>query len=95
MELEVLEVREETDEIQDLSGRALGFLEGKGSEGGREMAETLLNPRHKLGYLKVIYSKFLEVRECGKVTQGAPVEPSGSELDVLLQADPKSLDEWK
>jgi len=33
VELEVLEVREESDEIQDLSARARGLPEGKESKG--------------------------------------------------------------
>ena len=95
MELEVLEVREETDEIQDLSGRALGLLEGKEPERWREMAKASSNVWHELGYLDIIYSEFLEVCECGKVAHRMPAKPSGGEFIVFPQADPKSLDEWK
>ena len=59
------------------------------------MAKALLNARDEPGYLKIIYSKFLEVHECGKVTQGTPAEPSGSESIFVPKADPKSLDEWE
>ena len=95
MEFEVLEVRKETDEIQDLSGRALGLLEGKEPELRREMAKASSNVWHEPGYLEIIYSEFLEVCERGKATQCMPAEPSGGEFIVFPQADPKSLDEWK
>ena len=38
------------------------------------MSEVLLNGRHEAGYLEIIYSKFLQVCECGEITQGASVE---------------------
>ena len=63
MELEVLEIRENTVFV----GRALGLFEGKKLERWREVPKALPNVWHELGYLEIIYSKFLEVRECGKV----------------------------
>ena len=96
VELEVLEVREETNEIQDLLARALGLFEGKEPERRREMSKAPSNVWHESEYLEMIYSKILEVRECGKVTQRMPVEPSGSEFIIISpQTDPESLDEWK
>jgi hypothetical protein len=97
VELEVLEVWEESDEIQDLSARALGFFESKESKCWREVSETPLNIREKTRYLEVVYSKFLEVRECRKVSQGTPAELFGSELVIIAipQADPQSFDERK
>jgi len=47
VELEVLEVREESDEIQDLSARACGLSEGEESKGWREVSEALLNVWHE------------------------------------------------
>ena len=79
VELEVLEVREETDEIQDLSARALGLFEGKEPERWREMPKAPSNVWHESVYFEIVYSEILEVRECGKVTQRMPVEPFGSE----------------
>ena len=92
-----MKVREESDEIQDLSARALGFVEGKESERWREVSEALLNVWHKAVYLEIVYSEFLEIRECGEVRQGAPVELFGSELIQTgnPQTDPELLDEWK
>jgi hypothetical protein len=59
--------------------------------------KALLNVWHKAGYLEAIYSKFLEVRECGKVTQGATAKRFGSKFfDIMIiQVDMKSLDEWE
>ena len=61
------------------------------------MSETSLDVQHEARHLEVIYPKLLEIRECGKVTQGAPGGPVGSELDVGigLKADVEALDEWK
>ena len=95
VELEVLEVREESNEIQDLSARALRFLEGKESKCWREVSEALLDVRHKASYLEMVYSKFLEVRERGKVRQGAPFELFGNELAKVVIADSESFDERK
>ena len=97
MELEVLEVREESNEVQDLSARALGFFEGKESECWREVSEAPSNVWHKAGYLEVVNSKFLEVRECGKVRQSAPAEPFRGELVKMTttHTDPELFDEWK
>ena len=60
-ELQVLEVREEPDEIQDLSARTVGFLKGEEAKSGRQVSEALANIGHEAGYLKVIYPEFLEV----------------------------------
>ena len=79
MKLEILEVREESNEVQDLSARAPGISEGEELKGRREASEAPSNPRHETGHLEIIYSKFPEVRECGKAVEGAPAEPSGSE----------------
>ena len=95
MELEVLEVWEQTDEIQDLSGRALGLFRGEEPERWRETAEEPFNFRYEFGYLEIIYSEFLEAREGGKATHGTHAEPSGGEFIVIPQADPKSLDKRK
>ena len=63
------------------------------------MSETLVNGRDETGYVKAVYSEFLEVRECGKVAQGASVEPFGSDLGRGMtrttQADLESFGEWK
>jgi hypothetical protein len=60
VELEVLEVREESNEVQDLSTRALRFFEGKESKCRREVSEVPLDAWHKAGYLEIVYSKLLE-----------------------------------
>ena len=97
MELEVLEVREEPDEVQDLSTRALRLFEGKESKCRREVSEAPLDAWHKAEYLETVYSKLLEVRERRKVRQGTPVKLFGSELadTVIPQADSESFDERK
>jgi len=59
------------------------------------MAEEPSDFRHELGYLEMIYSEFLKVREGGKATHGTPAEPSRSEFVMIPQADPKSLDKRK
>ena len=74
LKLEVLEVREKADEIQDFSTRTFGLFEREESKSGRKVSKVPLNVGHEAGYLKVIYSEFLEVCECGKVTQGTSVE---------------------
>ena len=97
MEFEVLEVREEPDEVQNLSTRALRFFEGKDPKCRREVSEAPLDTWHKAGYLEIVYSKLLEVRERRKVRQGTPVKLFGSELadTVIPQADSESFDERK
>jgi len=75
VKLEILEVREESDEIQDLSARANRLFEGKEPKIWREVPEALLYGWHKAGYLKKVYSKVLEVRKRGEVTQCMLVEP--------------------
>jgi len=77
---EVLEVREESDEIEYMSTGANGLFESKESKRRREVPEALSNGRHKVGYLEIVYSKFLEVHKSGEVAQvklseGFRVEP--------------------
>ena len=96
MELEVLEVWEESDEIQYLPGRACGFPECKESKSRCKVTETLLDVRHEAGYLETVYSELLEIRECGKVMQGASTKPVGSKHGTLIrQTNTESLDERK
>ena len=91
-----MKVREESNEIQDLSTRTFGFSEGKESKCRREVSEVPLDVWREAGYLEIIYSKLLEVRECRKVTQGAYAKPVGAKFfGGIPQADPESLDEWK
>jgi hypothetical protein len=71
VELEVLEVREKSNEIQDLLARALGLSEDKESKRWREVSEIPLDVWHKTGYLEIVNSEFLEVRECGKIIEYA------------------------
>jgi len=95
VEFQVLEVREETDEIQDLAARPFWLFESEESKRRREVSETPSNVRHEGGHMEIVYSEFLEVRKCGKVTQGTSAKPHGSELIIVPQADSESLDEWK
>ena len=43
----------------------------------------------------MIYSEFLEVRECGKVTQGMTVESGRGIVEEPDEANTESLDEGK
>ena len=43
------------------------------------MAKVLLNVWHEAGYYELVYSKLLEVRKCGKVTQSPSVKLFRSE----------------
>jgi len=98
VKLEILEVREESDEVQDLSARAPGISEGEESKGRREASEAPSNPRHETGHLEIIYSKFPEVCECGKAVEGAPAEPPGSDsyrIPILPLTNPEAFDKWK
>ena len=92
---EVLETREESDEIQDLPGSAFGFHESEESNGWRQVPKPLLDVRHEAGYLQVVYSELLEVCERGKVVQIVSVKSITSKLSATTQADPESLDERK
>ena len=96
-DFEVLEIREEPDEVQDLPARTSRTPESKESKCRRELSEALLNVWHETGYLEIVYPKLLEVRECRKATQRASVKAFGSKLGgrVRAQADTESLDEWK
>ena len=68
LKLKVLEVREEPDKIQDLSVSAVWVFKGEESKTWRQVAEAPQNDWHKARYLKIVYPKFLEVRERGEVT---------------------------
>jgi len=83
MKLEVLEVWKEADEIQDLLTRATWLPEGEESKRWREVTEAPLDVWRKAGYLEIVYSELLEVRECGKVTQRTSVELVGSEHGAI------------
>ena len=93
-ELEVLEVWEEPDEIQNMPARSLGFMESEESERWSQASEALPNIFDESGYVEVIYSEFLEVRERGKVTEGAAVD-SEPGVDVRAQTHTQSFDERK
>jgi hypothetical protein len=90
-----LETWEEPDEIQNLPARALGFPEGKESKSWCKVSEALSDVQHEAGYLEIIYPELLEVRECGEVTERAPIKAFGSKLVKRGQADAELLDEWK
>ena len=97
MKPEILELREESDEIQDLSTRANGLFEGEESKSWREVLEALSDGWHESGYFEKVYSEVLEVRECGKVTQCALAKPRGRNPGITNDphADPESFDEWE
>ena len=64
------------------------------------MSEATLNGWNTAGYLKIVYSEFLEVRKCGEVAQGTPAEPFGIEFHMRIistdpHADPELFNEWK
>jgi len=58
------------------------------------MSKVSLDVRHEGGYLELVYSKFLEVCERGKVMQGTSFELFGSE-GIKGCADMELLDERK
>ena len=58
------------------------------------MAKVLLKVRHEAWYYELVYSKLLEVGECGKVTQGPSVKLFRSEGNVDC-AVTEPLDERK
>ena len=98
VEFEILEVREESDEIQYFSASAFGLFEGEELECWREVPKTLLNGWHETGYLKVVDPKLLEVCKRGEVTQVVLAEPLRSEPGITdgdSHADPESFDERK
>lgn len=47
------------------------------------------------GYLETVYSKLLEVRECGKVMQGASAKPPRSEPLIVVRVNTEPLDKWE
>ena len=59
------------------------------------MSETLPKLRHEAGYLEIVYSELLEVRECGKVMQVVSAKLFRSELVSKVHTDAELLDEWK
>ena len=92
-----MEIREESNEVQDLPARTFGFLEGKESEGRCEVSKVLPDVWHEAGYLEMIYPKLLEVCECGKITEVVSAKLLRSKLSggIAAVADTESLDEWK
>ena len=90
-----MEIREEPNEIQDLPGRASGFLESEESKGRCKVSETFPKVRHEAGYLEVVYPELLEVRECGKAMEVISAKAFGSEFTAEGQTDAESPDEWK
>ena len=62
------------------------------------MSKVSLDIWHKTRYLKIIYSKLLEVCEGGKTTEGAGAKPLASEPAMTKiggHADTEPLDEGK
>ena len=62
------------------------------------MPEVLFNVRRRARYLGKIYSKFVKMRECGRITKGLPVGPFGVDLEgskgirnFLTSGSPPSL----
>ena len=80
-----LEVLEELNKVQE----PLGSPRVRNRSVGEKRPKHL----HEAGYSDIIYSKYLRVRECGKITQGASDEQFGSEPGPTrsLQADPESI----
>jgi len=95
VKLEILEVWEESNEIQNLSARAPWLFEGEESKSWREVAEALLYGWHEAGYFEKVYSEVLEVCECGKVTHCTLTEPCRCKPRIAgdPHADPESFDE--
>ena len=59
---------EELNEVQDLLARTFGILKSKESKSRCEVSKALLDVLHEAGHFEIVYSKVLEVCECGKVT---------------------------
>ena len=59
------------------------------------MPKAPLDVGHKAGYFKVTDREFLEVGKRREVTHSASSEPFRAELVVVIQANPKSIDQWK
>ena len=59
------------------------------------MSKAPFDLGHKSGYLKVTDREFLEVGKRREVTHSASSEPFRAELVVVIQANPKSIDQWK
>lgn len=92
---EVLEIREEADEIQDLPTRPIGTPEGEESKIRSQVSEVLVDVRHEVRHLEVVDPKLPEVCERGKVAEIACDKPYGGELDRAIkgQEDAEPLDE--
>jgi hypothetical protein len=91
-----LEVREETNQKQDLPASTFGFHEGEESKSGCEVSKIMLYVWHEAVYLEIIYPKFPEVRECRKVTDGVSATPCRGEVRVgMLYTNAEPLDQWK
>ena len=95
--LEVLQIWEESNEIQDLPTRAGGRFKSEEPKRWREVSKALLNGWHEVGYSEEVYSEFLEIRKCREMTQCSPTELFGSKLDStgVIQADPELFNERK
>ena len=46
-----------------------------------EVPEVLFNVHRRARYLGKIYSKFVKMRECGRITKGLPAGPFGVDLE--------------
>jgi hypothetical protein len=62
-ELEVLEMREQSDKIQDFTESTIGMTKSKKSKSWRKVSEVIFDLWHEPGYLEMIYPKLLEVHE--------------------------------
>lgn len=66
-EFEVLQVLKQSDEVYNLPMGPFRFLQGEGSDGRRKLTKVLLEPRHELWDIQVVYPKFVDACECGKL----------------------------
>ena len=95
VKLEALEMRKESNEIDDLLRRTSRPSESKELKGGREVSKAPSKIWHKFVYLEVIYPKFSEVLERVKVAHVVSAQSFGSERGIATpHANPKSFDEW-
>jgi hypothetical protein len=90
-DFEILETREEPNEVQDLPAGTSRTLESKESKSWCEVSEALMDVWHEVEDLEIIYPKLLEVREYKN--NAACVCQAIQEW--TQQADMESLDEWK
>ena len=82
-DLKVLEIREESNKIQDFTGRTSGVFESEKSESRGEVSKALLNGRHEARYLETVYPELLEVFECGEITEGGRGKSFGGEFNSV------------